>query len=320
MNPDTLAFIRHLSKNDPKTLTGRLGKTMEELGELSKAVLPYENQPGTTHRVSDKRDILEEVADILLCVYSIAYAIGADDAQIEEMVLEKSRYWSELQYRETKAPFPLPFEIHVTVSAADPGFDPEKFVTACRMLEVKPIMLDLKQRREAGNILDVMTSSVCVGHNSDAMASVERIATGLENHGFRVVRKKVETVPWHPAVPKRNTAYPAMPADCYLECHFNALIRSHDQAERLKGYAETHGLHFSRNRFKTALDGTTYNQMATVRWYQGNYDDFADEIERIKADLEGLEIETEKVIVEFSIYDTKTQHDVKWLGSANLRH
>ena len=50
-----------------------------------------------------------------------------------------------------------------------------------------------------------------------------------------------------------------------------------------------------------------------MRKYDKLYDDFTYELERLKSRLDANNIDYEKVITEFSIYDTKVSHDFKWL-------
>jgi hypothetical protein len=56
INPDLIEFIKTLSLNDKKTLTQKALKTSEEVGELAKAVLPFEGAAGTLHRFHRKRN------------------------------------------------------------------------------------------------------------------------------------------------------------------------------------------------------------------------------------------------------------------------
>lgn len=120
-------FIRQLSLDDKKNLSQKALKTCEEVGELAKAVLPYESAPGTNHRFIDKYKILEEVADVYLTSMSIAYCLGFSDEEIEGMINQKSLKWSELLSRAPKkwpisnpSPVHLPnncyFESHIGVS------------------------------------------------------------------------------------------------------------------------------------------------------------------------------------------------------------
>ena len=79
MEKELLKYIKTLTDQDTKTLIGKALKTSEETGELAKKVLPYENAAGTLHRFVEKESILEECADIFLCVQSIAYQLGFSD-------------------------------------------------------------------------------------------------------------------------------------------------------------------------------------------------------------------------------------------------
>ena len=53
--------------------------------------------------------------------------------------------------------------------------------------------------------------------------------------------------------------------------------------------------------------------MATYRSTNQTYETFLESVESIKLDLTENGYNYEKVIVEFSVYDTKVKHDIEWL-------
>jgi NTP pyrophosphatase (non-canonical NTP hydrolase) len=194
----TNEFIKQLSLSDKKTLSQKALKTCEEVGELAKAVLPFDSAHGTNHRFVDREKILEEIADVHLTNISIAYSLGFTDEEITDMIHQKSLKWSELQAKEEKAQFPLPFEIHITVDGiemSDPimcdrrRFDLDYFKRVCSEIEVKPIALDLEIN--GGSIRDVMTSSKHFGTNRSAYEESQRIVSELDKCGFDVLRTKI---------------------------------------------------------------------------------------------------------------------------------
>ena len=326
MKKDFKEFIKQLSLSDPKTLSQKALKTSEEVGELAKSVLPYDSAPGTNHRFVDKHKILEEVADIYLTSISIAYSIGFEDSDIEEMIYRKSQKWSEIQSRERDSSFPLPFEIHITVDGCemrDPiffdrkKFDIDEFKVACNKIGVKPIVLDLEANSTI--IKDHMTSSKHFGDNKSAYLESQRIFEELEKFGFDVVRTKIETVPWHPAAPRIGEHKNG----CYFESHIGVII-SQDEKNYLnlfidklkdKEFVELSGkAKLSRNFFKKSEDGKFIN-MLTYRSDKVGKPTFELEVETIKQLLSDNGFEFEKVEIEYSIYDTNVSHDTKWINS-----
>lgn len=307
MNKDLLDFVRVLSENDKKNLCQKALKTSEEVGELAKAVLPFENAAGTLHRFSDRRKILENVADVILSAISIAYDMKFTDEAIEDMMLEKSKKWQGIQAKEDKTKFPLPYEIHVTVQRPD---DVEEFKKVCGVIGVKPIIIELEKNQEV-IMQDVMTSSVHFGDNRSAYDEVERISKRLELHYFKVLRSKVETVPWHPAAPTRN-GESKMPMACYFESHLR-IVTDKERYNNLRTIAEFHNAHLSRNFFKK-LSETEYIIMMTLRSYDDNAENFKSKVEALKKDLIDMNYNVDKVEIEFAVYDTKTTHDIAWIG------
>jgi NTP pyrophosphatase (non-canonical NTP hydrolase) len=307
MKPSTFELIRRLTATDKKTLTQKTLKTVEEVGELAKVVLPFENAYATTHRFVDRERILEEVADALLCVLSVGYDIGATDDEIDEVINRKALYWADLQAREVKAKYPVPYEIHVTVRESFV----EEFRQACAALGVKPILLDLHLQND-GVIRDLMTSSVHIGDNRTAYAELKRISDALAEGGFPVIREKIETIPWHPSAPSERHQNPKMPPNCYFESHLNIVCTEQRQG-MLRAVAQGHGAKLSRNVFKK-LDGDKFMIMMTLRISTGTAESFNEKLDALKRDIVAQGFEIGKTIVEFSVYDTKVSHDAAWIN------
>lgn len=307
MDTRLLDYIRTLTKTDKKTLSQKALKLTEEVGELAKVILPFENAFATTHRFVDRSKILEELADCQLVLSSILYDLDFSNEEFEQMVGHKMKYWADLQAREGRMKYPVPYEIHVTV---DVGTRIDLFKEACAEAKVKPILLDL-HLHGGGSIQDLMTSSVFMGNNREAFEEMRRISTILSARGFDVLREKIETIPWHPAAPSRTHQNPHMPPNCYFECHFNVLCTDKKEAD-LSSIARSHSAHKSRNAWKRYDDGT-YTIMVTYRDYKMVYEDFRAAIDALKASLLSGGFQVEKEIVEFSVYDTRVSHDAAWL-------
>jgi NTP pyrophosphatase (non-canonical NTP hydrolase) len=321
LSKELISYIRTLSKRDTKNLSQKTLKAVEELGELAKKVLPFENAFATNHRVVTKTQIVEEVADTMLCLLSIAHDVGASDEDIESMVSRKASVWAEKQDAEIGLTFPIPYEIHITVQIAEHNdlcqkLTIEGFKVDCLDIGVKPIVIDLQDGSGENVMQDVMTSSKHFGDNNTVIEEVERITNALKQRCYKVVRQKVETVPWHPAAPRDKNASAAMPKDCYFECHFAVVVQDIVD-QKLDRLAIANDLHKSRNIFKVYEDGTKI-VMLTSRSYSGTYETFQKKIDAIKTVFAQYHYEIEKVIVEFSMYDTKVKHDDVWISARSL--
>ena len=325
-------FIKDLSIKDKKTLSQKGLKLAEEVGELARAILPYDSAPGTNHRFSDREQILEEIVDVYLTNISIAHSLGFTDEEMNDMLNKKSKKWAQLQLKEESATFPLPFEIHITVDTTENFFecDIDGFKSKCQEFGVKPIVLDLEMKE--GFIKDVMTSSKHFGDNRSAYEEANRITNELTSFGYKVVRKKIETVPWHPAAPTFNTGEP-IPNGCYFESHIGVVI-SPDEKEELQEFVQ--GLNegffspsrgfsrpskielggtckLSQNFFKKSKDGSKFVNMLTYRDNMTCKEDFERDVELIKFLLNEDKFGFEKVEVEYALYDTNVNHDAKWI-------
>lgn len=319
-------FIKNLSIKDKKTLSQKTLKLVEEVGELSRVILPFDSAPGTNHRFSDREKILEEVVDVYLSNISIAHSLGFTEEEFNEMLNKKTDKWAKLQLKEDEVTFPLPYEIHVTVGV-DEKYDGlveiEHFKSTCQEIGVKPIILDLEMKE--GFIKDVMTSSKHFGDNRTAYEEANRIANKLTSFGYKVVRNKIETVPWHPAAPTFNTGEP-IPNGCYFESHIGVVILP-EQKEDLQEFVQ--GLNdrcteagiielggtckLSQNFFKKSKDGSKFVNMLTYRDNMTSRKKFENDVEAIKWSLERCGFEFEKVEVEYALYDTNVNHDSKWI-------
>lgn len=308
-------YIKDLTKNDRKNLTEKVAKLFEEGGELAKVILPFEGAYATNHRVVDKRKILEEVADVYLVNQSILYSLGFSDDEFEEMVFEKSQIWNGLQIKEDRSLSngdTMPYEIHITVNVAD-GIDIDTYKIHCKEIGVKPIVLALQDQKGTKVMDDVMTSSKFYGNNGEAFSEMKRISKELSTKGYNVIREKIEGSYWHPKAPFKEDGDTKMPEGCYFECHLNVACDD-ERLKDLSKIAKSTNCHLSSNAFKKFDDGS-FTIMMTYRSYDQMFEDFEDHLEFIKNNLKWCGFKLEKEIVEFSIYDTKINHDSKWLES-----
>jgi NTP pyrophosphatase (non-canonical NTP hydrolase) len=311
-------FIKNLSIKDKKTLSQKGLKLVEEVGELARVILPYDSAHGTNHRFIDREAILEEVVDVYLTNISIAHSLGFTDEEFNDMLVKKSEKWSKLQASEEKAEFPLPFEIHVTVESPK---DIDGFKDTCSLIEVKPIVIDL-EINDGSVIKDVMTSSKHFGDNRTAYEESKRICRELELQGFKILRNKIESVPWHPAAPVISTGK-EIPNGCYFESHLGVVIKP-EEKERLNEFVkytltDSHLIELSgtaklsQNFFKKSKDGSAFVNMLTYRSNMCGSPKFKLEVEGIKHLLQEEGFEFEKVEVEYAVYDTNVTHDAKWI-------
>jgi hypothetical protein len=148
----------------------------------------------------------------------------------------------------------LPYEFHVTVDALNTNTS--EFIDTCSEIGAKAIVLDLGINN--GTVLsDCMTSSTKLLENdNEAFCELYRIDDALSNKGFKVIRRKIETTPWHSLAPQ--TDGDLMPEGSYFESHL-AIATTPEQISGLReGLIETADilpLHLSRNVFKKINDG-----------------------------------------------------------------
>lgn len=295
--------IKELSLKDTKTFSQQGLKLMEECGELAKRMLPFDNADGTRHRFVDRNMLTDGVVDVILVARSIAYKLKITDDRFNAMMHKKVHRWDKLQ--SLPAYDSYPYEIHITVSQAESY---EQFILDCKEIGVKAVVLDL-HTKSSGVIKDVMTSSTMVGTNESVIDEVDRITDELEERGYRVVRQKIETVPWHPHTTAERGA------DNYFESHLPVTIPDTPEAFDKMYYIIKRypGAHLSRNSLKRHNDGTAI-YMVTMRHNDCNHDDFVKRVNQLRGGLagEGYDIGS-KDMVEWAIYDNNIQHDSEWV-------
>ncbi len=161
-----------------------------------------------------------------------------------------------------------------------------------------------------------MTSSKFYGNNGEVFDEMKRISKSLQEFGYNVIREKIEASYWHPKAPFKEDGDTEMPEGCYFECHLNIQCTD-ERLRQLTTIAENNDCHLSSNAFKKFDDGS-FTIMMTYRSYTQMYEEFEKKLEWIKHNLLITGFNIEKEIVEFSIYDTRLEHDSKWLNSNEL--
>ena len=195
---------------------------------------------------------------------------------------------------------PFPFEVHLTLSSITPT---QEFLEVCKELECKPIILDLDGEQQ------VTTSSVYKCDLQDIGGHADALANSFKRKGYEVIRKKIETVPWHPIarcyVPKNKVD------DCYFESHLTYELRSYAELDDLRKYAALYHMHISRNALKPMRN--TIKIMGTIRTY-GSCASHNDRVAVTSAYItNSTKLKPIKSVTEFAIMDTNTALDNNWM-------
>jgi NTP pyrophosphatase (non-canonical NTP hydrolase) len=89
---------RKIDKKDPNL---KMLKLVEEIGELSQALLIHQNAIGTKYRNKSEYSIQEEVADVTLCLFSLCSILNIDHSDLRDSINDKLRKWeSKVKYDE----------------------------------------------------------------------------------------------------------------------------------------------------------------------------------------------------------------------------
>lgn len=322
MNKEILDYVKELTTVDTKTLSQKCLKLFEEGGELSKKVLPFEDAAGTLHRYTNRGEVLEEVADVILVALSVGYNIGMTDEELNDFMLKKAKYWQEIQHNEIKASKILPYEIHVTVDFSkynkkDKPGDYNFFVHACAEIGVKPLLL--KNYSSINDTVEtaVMSSKTMRGTAREADKEMETIAKGLKDFCFSVSRKKIETVPWHPAGLKALTN-----EKFYFENHLKVKIKETRFKTFIKQLKksfvpnENTSFGISWNALKDPVDGvrTYFVTLRSKNTSKDRFESLAKSfIHSVKEINSVLEVTSENI--ELAVFDSNEDQDKSWIIS-----
>lgn len=308
-----------LAKDDQRTLLDLANKLFADSDSL-KTMVNADSTKSLSKTFSDKEVIADKAVDIFVNAAIALMKIGLDSGEIDNLIRSKL---TDLTGTIHSTDQKYPFEIHITVEIPkNSSFDEylHKFVEACSMAKVKPIMLDLQNQSSKHVMNDATTSSKFFGTEEEAKAEVERICKILSESNFNVIRKKIETAIWHEKAQKKELS----PGE-YFECHVGLMIPTdniEDRMTKLSEICKKHSAHLSRNTMKNSDNGQLI-QMATIRTYESpdkehvsNRKYFENEIESFAKDLTDNGYEYEKLVYEFALYDTKNSHDKEWLDSS----
>jgi hypothetical protein len=198
-----------------------------------------------------------------------------------------------------------PHELHVTVDAKDT--DPEQFREVCKDLDIKAHIIS-NELPNSEPILDYLTGSEYRGSSGQAYIELGRIASGLKESGFNVVREKIETEPWHPNSPKTNLD--RLAEGTYFECHFT-----------LPDLPTVHRITHLKWGDVPFLISTTEKKrqsgllFATMRHYISTAGEFVKNTAGIYAALSEQIDNIPEPTVEYSLYDSNPDHDTVWVNS-----
>lgn len=131
-----------------------------------------------------------------------------------------------------------------------------------------------------------------------------------------MIRTKIETVPWHPNAPQKETDI--MPIGCYFESHIQVSL-SDDDYFRMQHLLQEFEKQFcgfsirlSNNKLKIDNYQTVF--MLTIRNTKTYYSHFINILKQLEDNIISNQFKIlEKPIVEFSIYDSNLKHDNIWI-------
>lgn len=197
------------------------------------------------------------------------------------------------------------YETHITVEC--PTWAIPQFKKDCEAIGVKPIVLDLQSNAGESVMQDVMTSSKYVG--DEPMVYLANIEQKLALFGYNVLRRKLETTPWHPSVPTEANGR-KVPRDCYFEAHLQ-IETVPERLPELRKICLSKGIHLSRNVFKN--NEFTVIVMATLRKYRRTIEWFTLAVAEFDIALKEADFWPKKIETEYAVYDSNVHHDKKWV-------
>ncbi len=315
INKDITKRINELTKLKESTLTFRALKLSEETGEVAQAVLQYEEAPGCTYRTSNQEKIVEEVVDVMLVAMSILDQLGnVSQEQLDETFTDKLNKWQDklFEKEEPSNATTFPHEIHITLRATTEEAR-DNFMSICKDIGCKAVLIEL-QRDGIDIGEDVMTSDTVIASTEAAFQIMKDQSAHFTDHGFEVIREKIETVPWHPDAPK--DFYDLEHSTGYFESHIPVTVNENHRYHNrsiLYEVCKEHDVHLSRNKLKQVTE-FSYTVMCTLRSRNITADGFKHDVSVFHEHLRNVGFAVPKTpVIEYAIYDSKESHDDHWL-------
>ncbi|HXP53190.1 MAG TPA: hypothetical protein VN922_24820 [Bacteroidia bacterium] len=202
-----------------------------------------------------------------------------------------------------------PYELHLTVNYGSS----EHFKELCEVLGVKPLLIEM-QLKNGGTAEDLMCSFKQETTYEHIINKTKSLAKSFRHLGYKVIRTKIETAPWHPVSPQKE--FDDSHKDMYFEAHIGVILPKGISSlswehKILDKWGKLLNVHKSTNVFKEETDHVI--QMFTIRDHKSRVS-FDRTLAAYQAVLSVAGFKTERVISEFAIYDSNISHDAEWIG------
>ena len=188
------------------------------------------------------------------------------------------------------------YETHLTVDLKDKTL--EDFKKACELIQAKPVIINLK------NVKQVMTSKTVQSTSKDIYQQALQDTVILQEHGFEVVRSKIETNKI-----ELNTKYDYV--EIHVPCHSRKLVEYPNIINELPLFDlkdnQIKG-HISRNEFKP--------NVTFITWRAKRIEDFEyfNLVYNRLMELYILADPNKDPKLEIIIHDTNEKLDSEWMN------
>jgi len=200
------------------------------------------------------------------------------------------------------------FELHLTVAA--PGAEGGRFREACLGLGLKPILIEAPG---AQLTLQPMTSSYHRGSLDEVVGEARRLAAGLEQAGFEVVRSKIEATLGTLGVPADDQQALAGAPERYFEFHAKVALPPGADLSPLRGQCEALGARLSSNAFRVQQSGLQ-ERFVTLRAYRVGRVTALGQFQELLGALRAAGFAPGHLLHEYMVADTNCMLDQGWIA------
>lgn len=323
---DISLLVRDLSLQDPKTLNEKTLKLMDEAGTLCKNVLAYTSTAGSKHINVTSLDLLTDCVDVYLVLQSIMIQLQHNSELTDEVfldkILEKTNKWQAIQTREMNiAQKTIAYEIHVTIDNENDATI-ANFQEFCNNYNIKPVIIIMD-----GIPSHVMTETVVCGSVETAHNSLAGIVKVIKDNGFKVIREKIETVPWHPCASQKvgDIVIPYSYFEVHIPVQLGFEYAHRDLVQKIINNSKRMPQENKRIMLSNTQKQIDKNvKLLTYRFNNIDYNTFNSIVEEIMGLLqvwcpkECLEKNNNfnfRPIIEFVLYDSNESLDQQWIDS-----
>ncbi|MFN8673059.1 MAG: hypothetical protein U0457_13395 [Candidatus Sericytochromatia bacterium] len=209
-------------------------------------------------------------------------------------MLDKKTIYNQLEK------FEGTYEIHISILDT---FDNNKFYEICKLLKVKPIIIDFNNDKTKNQ---PMISKKIKDSPKNTLELIEKMYKIMLDN-FSITRLKIEADINNKNIPLLDEQHDK---NCYFENHLRLIWDKNILEKKLAQELRVYNGHLSKNSLSN-----NKNRFVTQRFYKYGYHKAKEELEKLCNFIDSKNIKYDKKIYEYTIYDSNLELDSSWTNN-----